>query len=126
MIDLTGKRAVVTGGSRGIGGATSRLLAQCGAHVALSYRSRVAEAEAMVASLTALGVKSLAQAAELSDRASVDAFFSRVERGTAMIRPFRRGFFNRIELIVAAPIAPDEVCMKKLKEQIAEMRGDFK
>lgn len=80
MIDLTGKRAVVTGGSRGIGGATSRLLAQCGAHVALSYRSRVAEAEAMVASLTALGVQSLAQPAELSDRASVDSFFSRVER----------------------------------------------
>ncbi|MEP7346047.1 MAG: SDR family oxidoreductase [Gemmatimonadaceae bacterium] len=80
MIDLKGKRAVVTGGSRGIGGATSRLLAQCGAHVALSYRSRAAEAEAMVASLVATGVKSLAQAVELSHCASVDAFFARVER----------------------------------------------
>jgi 3-oxoacyl-[acyl-carrier protein] reductase len=80
MIDLAGKRAVVTGGSRGIGGATSRLLAECGAHVAFCYRSRAAEAEAMVSSLAAKGVKSLAQAAELSDRVSVDAFFARVER----------------------------------------------
>ena len=80
MIDLTGKRAVVTGGSRGIGGATSRLLAQCGAHVALSYRSRSGEAEAMAASLAAMGVQSLAGSVELSDVASVDAFFARVER----------------------------------------------
>ncbi len=80
MIDLTGKRAVVTGGSRGIGGATSRMLAQCGAHVALSYRTRATEAEAMVASLISKGVKSLAHAAELSDRAAVDALFARVER----------------------------------------------
>jgi len=54
------------------------------------------------------------------------SFFSRVVRGTAMIRPFRRGFYNRIELIVAAPIAPDEVSMEKLQEQILAMRGDFK
>ena len=54
------------------------------------------------------------------------SFFSRVERETAMIRPFRRGFFNRVELIVAAPIAPDEVCMEKLQEQVAALRGDFK
>ncbi len=54
------------------------------------------------------------------------SFFSRIEGGTAMIRPFRRGFFNRVELVVAAPIAPTEVTMEKLQQQVAELRGDFK
>lgn len=72
MIDLSGKRALVTGGSRGIGGAVSRLLAQCGADVAVHYRSRRADADAMVATVTSTGRRAMAIAAELSDRAAVD------------------------------------------------------
>ena len=78
MIDLRGKRAVVTGGSRGIGGATSRMLAQCGADVVVHYRSRLADAERMVQRLDALGVRAMALAAELSDRAEVDRCFAQV------------------------------------------------
>lgn len=73
MMDLRGKRALVTGGSRGIGGATSRLLAQCGADVAVHYRSRAAEAESMVAVVRGLGVRAMAVSAELADRVAVDA-----------------------------------------------------
>ena len=40
MIDLAGKRAFVTGGSRGIGRATAVLLARAGAKVAVGYRTR--------------------------------------------------------------------------------------
>lgn len=72
MIDLSGKRALVTGGSRGIGGAVSRLLARCGADVAVHYRSRRADADAMVATVTSTGRRAMAIAAELSDRAAVD------------------------------------------------------
>jgi 3-oxoacyl-[acyl-carrier protein] reductase len=45
MIDLAGKRAFVTGGSRGIGRATAILLARAGATVAVGYRTRKPAAE---------------------------------------------------------------------------------
>src|SRR6185312_3575102 len=40
VISLRGRRALVTGGSRGIGAATALLLAECGADVGIGYRSR--------------------------------------------------------------------------------------
>src|SRR5947207_13522205 len=49
VIDLSGKRAFVTGGGRGIGRATALLLAQAGAGVAVGYRSRRAEADETLA-----------------------------------------------------------------------------
>jgi len=48
VISLSGKRALVTGGGRGIGRATALLLAQAGASVAVGYLSRRAEAEETV------------------------------------------------------------------------------
>jgi 3-oxoacyl-[acyl-carrier protein] reductase len=52
MIDLTGQRAFVTGGGRGIGQATARLLAKGGARVAAGYRSRKPEPDpAIVATI---------------------------------------------------------------------------
>jgi 3-oxoacyl-[acyl-carrier protein] reductase len=80
MIDLKGKRALVTGGSRGIGAATSRLLAQCGADVAISYRSRAAPAQALVHDLQHAGVRSFAVPVELSERDSVEAMYKRLDR----------------------------------------------
>ncbi len=48
-LDLDGKVALVTGGSRGIGAETVRLLRAAGARVAFSYRKARTEAEALVA-----------------------------------------------------------------------------
>lgn len=48
MIDLSGRLALVTGGSRGIGAACVRTLAAAGASVAFSYRERSKEAEQLV------------------------------------------------------------------------------
>ncbi len=76
MIDLTGKKALVTGGARGIGAACARLLASAGADVGIAYRSRDVEAEALVKELEAIGVAAFAFKGDLSTRAANDAFVS--------------------------------------------------
>jgi 3-oxoacyl-[acyl-carrier protein] reductase len=48
-LSLTGRTALITGGSRGIGAATVRLFRQAGARVAFSYRTAQPQAEALVA-----------------------------------------------------------------------------
>ncbi|PTD97696.1 MFS transporter [Pseudothauera lacus] len=51
------------------------------------------------------------------------SFFSRKD-GPAMSRPFRRGAFNRIELVAAAPVPPAAVTPEGLQEQVAALRGE--
>ncbi|MEJ2186342.1 MAG: SDR family NAD(P)-dependent oxidoreductase [Gemmatimonadota bacterium] len=79
-IDLSGKRALVTGGSRGVGRAAALLLAQAGADVGISYRSRTQDAEDVVRAVQASGVKAFAEAGDLADSGDVDRLFRRVER----------------------------------------------
>lgn len=75
MIDLSNRRALITGASRGIGAATAVLLARAGADVALGYRTRRAEAEAVAAACRAHGVRASVHAADLATRAGCDALF---------------------------------------------------
>jgi len=80
MISLRGKRALVTGGSRGIGAATAVLLAECGADVGIGYRSREQDAASVVRELAARGVRAFAFAADIATRAGTDALFERATR----------------------------------------------
>ena len=80
MIDLTGKTAVVTGGSRGVGRATAELLARAGCSVGIGYRSRTQEAEGVVAKLRDLGVHAWAHAGDLSEEGDVVALFERADQ----------------------------------------------
>jgi 3-oxoacyl-[acyl-carrier protein] reductase len=75
MIDLSNRRALITGASRGIGAATARLFARAGAQVALGYRSRGSEAAQVAAECAAHGVRASAHAADLATRAGCDALF---------------------------------------------------
>ena len=78
-LDVAGKLALVTGGSRGVGAATVQLLALAGADVAISYRRRADEARRVVDKARALGVRSWAESGDLSDRAAADRLFRRVD-----------------------------------------------
>ncbi|HEX6574281.1 MAG TPA: SDR family NAD(P)-dependent oxidoreductase [Gemmatimonadaceae bacterium] len=68
-IDLSGKRALVTGASRGIGAATARLLAQLGADIAVGYNQRRSDAETVVRDAQQSGVRAVAIGADVSTRA---------------------------------------------------------
>ncbi|HET9681867.1 MAG TPA: 3-oxoacyl-[acyl-carrier-protein] reductase [Candidatus Limnocylindrales bacterium] len=73
MIDLSGKSAVVTGGSRGIGRAIVLRLAEQGADVAFSYASNEAAARGTAAAVEALGRRALPVQADVSQAESADA-----------------------------------------------------
>jgi NAD(P)-dependent dehydrogenase (short-subunit alcohol dehydrogenase family) len=75
---LSGKTALVTGSSRGIGADTARYLAQAGANVVINYRNKAPRAEKLAAELRELGVQVLVVGADLTDAASVQAMFDEV------------------------------------------------
>jgi 3-oxoacyl-[acyl-carrier protein] reductase len=77
-LTLTGRVAVVTGGSRGIGRAIAIALAQRGAAVAICYRERAEAAEETVALVQAQHVHALAAPCDVSDETAVGEFFARV------------------------------------------------
>ncbi len=72
-LDLSGRRALVTGASGGLGQAMAETLAQAGAQVAVHYRKGQAQAEAVVQAIKGRGGKAQAFAADLSDLAAVEA-----------------------------------------------------
>ncbi|MGP1673758.1 MAG: 3-oxoacyl-[acyl-carrier-protein] reductase, partial [Candidatus Limnocylindrales bacterium] len=72
MIDLTGKTALVTGGSRGIGRAIALRLATQGADVAFSYKGNAAAATDATTAIEALGRRALAIQADVSDVSAAD------------------------------------------------------
>jgi 3-oxoacyl-[acyl-carrier protein] reductase len=73
MIDLTGKAALVTGGSRGIGRAIAHRLATQGADVAFSYRGNETAAKDAAAEIEALGRTAVAIQGDVSDPESAEA-----------------------------------------------------
>ena len=76
--DLAGRKALVTGGSRGIGRAIASLLAEAGADVAINYASRKTEADAAASAIARSGRRTLAIAADVSDGAAVAQMFGRL------------------------------------------------
>ena len=82
MIDLTGKTALVTGGSRGIGRAIALRLATQGADIAFTYKGNAAAAAEVVAAIEAMGRRAISIQADASDgevaesvvKAALDAY----------------------------------------------------
>jgi 3-oxoacyl-[acyl-carrier protein] reductase len=102
LIDLSGKSAIVTGGSRGIGRAIVLRLAGQGADVAFSYRGNEAAARETTAAVEALGRRALAVQGDVSDPAAAEAV---VAAGLAA--------FGKIDILVNnAGITRDDLIMR--------------
>ena len=89
MMDFTGKTAVVTGGSRGIGRAVCEELARGGANVVLCFAGNESAARETVADCEALGAKALAVQCNVADEAQVKALMDAAVQA-----------FGRIDILV--------------------------
>jgi len=74
-----GKVLIVTGGSRGIGAAVSRMAGKAGWRVALSYQSNREAADCVVSAIKAEGGEAIAFKADVGSEAEILALFSAVE-----------------------------------------------
>ena len=102
MIDLTGKSAVVTGGSRGIGRAISVRLAERGADVCFSYRDNTAAAEEARQGVEACGRRALPVQGDARDPAAAEA----------LIRAAMEAFGKVDILVNNAGITRDDLIMR--------------
>jgi 3-oxoacyl-[acyl-carrier protein] reductase len=89
MIDLSGKSALITGGSRGIGRAAAILLAKAGADVAIVYHSHEAAATSVKNEITSRGRKCQLLKADISKGAEVRAAVETMTRE-----------FGRVDILV--------------------------
>ncbi|HEY7590336.1 MAG TPA: 3-oxoacyl-[acyl-carrier-protein] reductase [Candidatus Limnocylindrales bacterium] len=111
MIDLGGKAAVVTGGSRGIGRAIAVRLASQGADVAFSYKGNESAAKETVAAIEALGRKAVAHQGDVSAPESADALVK------AAIDAF-----GKVDILVNnAGITRDDLIMRMTPEMFREV-----
>jgi 3-oxoacyl-[acyl-carrier protein] reductase len=102
VIDLSGKSAVVTGGSRGIGRAIALRLAEQGADVAISYRGNVGAAEETAAAIQGFGRRAL----------TVQADHSQPEAGDIVVKAALEAFGKVDILVNNAGITRDDLIMR--------------
>ena len=111
MIDLSGKAALVTGGSRGIGRAIAQRLATQGADIAFSYRGNEAAATEAVGEIEALGRRAVAIQGDVSDPESAEAVVKAALEA-----------FGKVDILVNnAGITRDDLIMRMSIEAFREV-----
>ena len=89
MAKLTGKVAVVTGASKGIGASIAEHLAAEGASVVVNYASSKSGADAVVKRITEKGGKAIAAQADVSQPAEIERLFAETKKA-----------FGRLDILV--------------------------
>ncbi len=112
MIDLSGKVAIITGASRGIGAATAIRFAEAGASLVINYFQHEAEAAQIAAQARSLGVGAIAVQADVSRFDDVKGLFD-----------IALAEFNRVDIVVAnagiwTGAAVDELDERKWQETV--------
>ena|SRR3990172_831720 len=116
-MELTGKAALVTGGSRGIGRATALELARQGARVAVNYMTQEAAANAVVAAIKEAGGEAFAVQADVGDATAVERMVETLQE-----------HWGRVDILVNnAGINRDTLLMRMSEEDWdAVIRTDLK
>lgn len=78
-VDLSGKKILVTGGSRGVGAEVARIAASCGADIAVNYRSKARRAEQVAETVRSQGREALILQADITDAASVASMYAQIQ-----------------------------------------------
>lgn len=110
---LTGKTALVTGGSRGIGRAICTTLAKQGANIALVYAGNEQAADDTLKQLEGLNVKAQKYRCDVADFAATEALVKEVTEA-----------FGGIDLLINnAGINRDKLCMRMTEEDFDQVIG---
>ena len=111
MIDLQGRSAIVTGGSRGLGRAIALRLAQQGADVCFSYRGNAAAAEETRAAIEGHARRALPVQADVTDPAAAEGLVKQAQEA-----------FGKVDILVNnAGITRDDLIMRMTIEAWKEV-----